>query len=397
MERVGGKVRKMVRSLNLRRLGCLLAFSFCACALYSVDIVAGETVLGKKVDSRRINATVGLHHNIKKTQGKFPHHAGRFHEESKLTKEQLERLERFRTRRKRAPFVFMFLLFVMVVVQVLLWTWRKTHYYSYQQTTLAGLLLFPFIFADYFHFWRFVAVWAMFLACTGYHVWLATRNPLDVKTPRRVYTWFFRLYKICYVMSVGGYVGVILEFLGIRAALFLPRSFSGHATIVLFYGLYFGLLGRDCAELCAWRMKQALGYSKKDDDEPQRMLPTNMCALCAGQLGVDTEALIEGQDFADDSLHNHEQRSITREERIVKLKCGHEFHEFCLRGWVIVGKNHTCPNCGDKVNIRSVLGMTPWESQSLVWAQLLDALRYLIVWNPIIFMLTQGTLYEIGF
>ena len=49
------------------------------------------------------------------------------------------------------------------------------------------------------------------------------------------------------------------------------------------------------------------------------------------------------------------------------------------------------------MNIRSVLGMTPWEAQSLVWAQLLDALRYLIVWNPIIFMVTQGTLYEIGF
>ena len=76
---------------------------------------------------------------------------------------------------------------------------------------------------------------------------------------------------------------------------------------------------------------------------------------------------------------------------------GHEFHEFCLRGWLIVGKHSVCPNCGEKVDIRSILGMTPWESQGVVWAQLLDALRYLIVWNPIIFMLTQGTLYEIGF
>jgi hypothetical protein len=25
----------------------------------------------------------------------------------------------------------------------------------------------------------------------------------------------------------------------------------------------------------------------------------------------------------------------------------------------------------------------PWETQSLVWANLLDALRYLVVWNPL--------------
>ena len=35
-----------------------------------------------------------------------------------------------------------------------------------------------------------------------------------------------------------------------------------------------------------------------------------------------------------------------RPERIVKLKCGHEFHEFCVRGWSIVGKQTVCPNCG---------------------------------------------------
>ena len=121
------------------------------------------------------------------------------------------------------------------------------------------------------------------------------------------------------------------------------------------------------------------------------------CALCAVQLRPDVEELIEGQDFANDHISNVEQRSLTREERVVKLKCGHEFHEFCLRGWMIVGKHTACPNCGEKVNIRSILGMTPWESQGVVWSQLLDALRYLIVWNPIIFMLTQGTLYEIGF
>jgi hypothetical protein len=31
------------------------------------------------------------------------------------------------------------------------------------------------------------------------------------------------------------------------------------------------------------------------------------------------------------------------EEPLFKLKCGHSFHERCLRGWTIVGKQHICP------------------------------------------------------
>ena len=89
---------------------------------------------------------------------------------------------------------------------------------------------------------------------------------------------------------------------------------------VLFYGLYFGVLGRDFAELCSWRMNQAMGYSKKDDDEPQRLLPRHICALCAVKLRPDVEELIEGQYFANDDVSNAEQRSLTREERVVKIE-----------------------------------------------------------------------------
>ena len=67
-----------------------------------------------------------------------------------------------------------------------------------------------------------------------------------------------------------------------------------------------------------------------------------------------------------------------------------------MRGWAIVGKQSVCPNCGERVDIRSVLGSTPWENQNLIWAQLLDALRYLIVWNPIIIIFVQLSAYEFG-
>ena len=348
-------------------------------------------VLPEKVDAGTENGTVYT------DKHGFKHHKGKFHPVNSKQKKELERLEKFRRRRKQAPMVFLLLLTIMVCGQIALFTWRKAHYRSYQQVTLLGMWLFPIIFSSYFRFWRFISVWLFFTASTGYYCSLALGVPLDVKAPRLVYTWFYNLYRLCYSMGVLGYVAILIEIFGIREALFLPKSMSMYATLLLFYGLYFGVLGRDFAELCSWRMNQAMGYSKKDDDEPQRLLPRHICALCAVKLRPDVEELIEGQYFANDDVSNAEQRSLTREERVVKLKCGHEFHEFCLRGWLIVGKHSKCPNCGEKVDIRSVLGMTPWESQGLLWAQLLDALRYLIVWNPIIFMLTQGTLYEFGF
>ena len=82
-------------------------------------------------------------------------------------------------------------------------------------------------------------------------------------------------------------------------------------------------------------------------------------------------------------------------ERTVTLSCGHAFHDFCIRGWTIVGKKDTCPYCGEKVSLKNMFS-NPWETQSLMWANLLDAVRYLIVWNPVIVGVTQLFLYEMG-
>jgi hypothetical protein len=94
-----------------------------------------------------------------------------------------------------------------------------------------------------------------------------------------------------------------------------------------------------------------------------------------------------------------EQRSnaavMNVEEKLCRLPCKHEFHEYCLRGWVIVGKRDTCPICGEKVELGKAVGLTPWESRSLLWGNLLDAVRYLVVWNPVIIAATQLLVYAL--
>ena len=80
----------------------------------------------------------------------------------------------------------------------------------------------------------------------------------------------------------------------------------------------------------------------------------------------------------------------------ITLNCRHRYHEFCIRGWIIVGKKDTCPYCNEKVDLKSTF-TTPWEKTSIVWANLLDMVRYLVVWNPIIIMVTQAILLAMGF
>lgn len=35
---------------------------------------------------------------------------------------------------------------------------------------------------------------------------------------------------------------------------------------------------------------------------------------------------------------------------VIELGCKHKYHEFCIKGWTIVGKKDTCPACKEKVS-----------------------------------------------
>ena len=157
------------------------------------------------------------------------------------------------------------------------------------RVTLAGLWLFPTLISVHMGYWRFISIWIAFSAATAYVLHLAMGKPLSVQTPwcarervalrlrvraraggaaysraltarrgrRRVYGWFFWVYRISCVLAVAGYAIILAEVLGF--ALVLPESVAGTATLMLFYGLYYGVLGRDLAEVCADKMSATLG------------------------------------------------------------------------------------------------------------------------------------------
>ena len=83
------------------------------------------------------------------------------------------------------------------------------------------------------------------------------------------------------------------------------------------------------------------------------------------------------------------------------------------RGWTLIGKKDICPICGEKVDLKALYVNRPWETTNLTWQvpfdmdglQLLSVLRikmlniarYLIVWNPLLFLALHCILYLAGF
>ncbi|GIY96163.1 RING finger protein 121 [Caerostris extrusa] len=139
----------------------------------------------------------------------------------------------------------------------------------------------------------------------------------------------------------------------------------------IFYGLYYGVLGRDISGIITDLMAVKIGYYTPTGI-PNRLLEPNICAVCGNIILV--------QDNANAIV-----------EKTYNLSCGHTFHEFCIRGWCIVGKKQTCPYCKEKVDLKRI-----WEKPHVFYGSLLDFIRYLVAWQPVIFSGVQFINYLLG-
>ncbi|XP_006875570.1 PREDICTED: RING finger protein 175 [Chrysochloris asiatica] len=153
------------------------------------------------------------------------------------------------------------------------------------------------------------------------------------------------------------------------------RDSMDFGIVSLFYGLYYGIMGRDFAEICSDYMASTIGFYSISG-MPSRSLSDNICAVCGQKIIVDLdeEGLIENT---------------------YQLSCNHIFHEFCIRGWCIVGKKQTCPYCKEKVDLKRMIS-NPWERTHFLYGQILDWLRYLVAWQPVVIGIVQGINYSLG-
>ena len=275
----------------------------------------------------------------------------------------------------------MFIIFIiaMIVAQVILFLWKRKHFRSYQRATLIALWVIPFLICVRKGWWRFVITWFVFSGVSLYIWRMVTRPIISGRAPRLVYKYFLFLHKLSYVLGIGGYFALMSGLMGINVLFWIStNTIMDIGVCLLFYGLYYGVLGRDFAHICTDMLACKIGYYTQEG-LPKRILENGVCAVCGDPL----KNAKESEEIADNS------DLIDAEEKTYTLTCQHTFHEFCIRGWCVVGKLQTCPYCKEKVDLKRMF-KNPWEKPHLFYGQLLDWIRYLVAWQPLIVGIVQG-------
>ncbi|KAM9086087.1 LOW QUALITY PROTEIN: RING finger protein 175 [Megaptera novaeangliae] len=260
----------------------------------------------------------------------------------------------------------------LVIAQIVLVQWRQKHGHSYHLVTLLQMVVPYFMIKLYW--WRFLSMWGMFSVITSCILFSATRKPLSGRTPQLVYKWFLLIYKFSCAFGAVGYLAIMFTMCGFNLFFKIKaRDSTDFGIVPLFYGLYYGVMGRDFAEICSDYMASTIGFYTVSG-MPTRSLSDNICAICGQKIIVvlDEEGPIENT---------------------YQLSCKHVFHEFCNRGWCIVGKKQTCP-CKEKVDLKRMIN-NPFHTHFL-YGQILDWLHYLVAWQPVVIGIVQGINYSLG-
>ena len=255
--------------------------------------------------------------------------------------------------------LFLLILIILALcIQVIVHFWRQKHFRSYQIFTLLLLWLVPLIVSLGSRYVRFVFIWSAVSFLFVYHLWLALgrgSSRMSPNTPRQVYKFFKLISNITFFLVTGGYFALLMGvFLNIPITFFYDLAF--HA---MFYGLYFGVLGRDLIELVSDSMASTIGYHNPEG-MPLKGLQPNTCAICGG--------LTSSEPF--------------------ELNCSHVFHNSCIRGWSILGKKEMCPYCKERIDL-APFRENPWQHQEYLYGKFLDFVRYLVVWHPVILIAVE--------
>jgi Ring finger domain len=243
---------------------------------------------------------------------------------------------------------------------------------------------------------------------------------LEPSVPRRVFTWFLVTHNVCIAIGATGYVFFLLEMLGAKPLVDFILGKGGSFNLLL-YGLYFGVLGRDAAELASTGLVRALGKVASSSmramhtvlfllgpqllyccyvdayDHASLVLAASECkesrtlnllrSMQAATMSFGRKLAVNPRECAlctktlDDMSHVGGEQPA---EATIQLPCKHLFHELCIKGWTMVGKKDTCPTCMEKVDLKKLYSDRPWETRNLQWIGMLDFLRYMVVWYPLI-------------
>ncbi|KAK2503161.1 hypothetical protein MC885_004319 [Smutsia gigantea] len=172
---------------------------------------------------------------------------------------------------------------------------------------------------------------------------------------RLVYKWFLLIYKLSYAFSVVGYLAIMFTMCGFNLFFKIKaRDSMDFDNVSLFCGLYYGIMGRDFAEICSDYMASTIGFYSASG-MPTRSLLDNICAICGQKIIVE--------------LH---EEGLT----------GNTYQLSC---------NHVYPFWRNHLSFIKPLG----APTVFVW-QILYWLHYLVAWQPVVIGIVQVINYSVG-
>lgn len=101
--------------------------------------------------------------------------------------------------------------------------------------------------------------------------------------------------------------------------------FAAFGHIFLAYGLYYGVLVSDFTSYIS--LSRMFDGQRLKGADGRVSVAAGCCSLC-DQLIDDSSNEMDGTSAPTGNVLKD----------IIKLQCGHSFHEVCMRGWVVVGK-----------------------------------------------------------
>lgn len=292
------------------------------------------------------------------------------------------------------------LITVMIISQILLVFWKTKYQKSYIHASMIAMYIIPFGISAYRHWWRFISIWLVISLITIVLVWRPLVMPNFSRAgsaiPRLLYKWFFMVYSVSSIVAVTGYSILLLTFFGINMLLNIsPQTSLDIGFMMLFYGIYYGVLCRDFTDFLVDRLAARIGYYNPTSALPSKLLRSNICAICGMEHGdrenIDMDGLSKSDpllisEYLDSDVHpDHEtlieySENSNTKERLFVLTCGHKFHEYCIYGWCLVGKRQVCPFCREKVDLGRMFSALPFQKPHYLYGNLLDFIRYLFAW-----------------
>lgn len=155
--------------------------------------------------------------------------------------------------------------------------------------------------------------------------------------------------------------------------------------LLLFYGIYFGVLTRDFTDFLVDLLAANIGYYQPSSGLPNKQLNSNLCAICG-----------RSHHGIPDKLDSNFDSCSSSAEKVFTLSCGHKYHEYCIYGWCLIGKKQVCPFCREKVDTGKLFASLPFQKPHYLYGNLLDFIRYLVAWQPLIIFAVQFINHTLG-